>query len=114
MFHSDCRALFANYRGTLVVPALTIGEVAYLISKRLGPRAETLFIGDLATGTFSVDAPQPSDWLRVGELVARYHDFPLGTVDASVVVTAERRGTRKIATLDRRHFSVVGSFELLP
>jgi len=103
----------------VIVPALTITEVAYLVSRRLGTRAETLFLGDLASGAFSVDAPQPSDWIRIGELVARYHDFPLGTVEASVIVTAERRRARLIATLDRRHFSVVrprhvSAFELLP
>ena len=89
------------------------------MSKHLGTRAETLLVGDLATGVFTVDAPQPADWIRIGELVARYHDLPLGTVDASVVTTAERRGARLIATLDRRHFTVVRpkhveAFELLP
>jgi uncharacterized protein len=40
----------------------------------------------------------------MAELVARYRDLPLGTVDASVVAAAE---ITEIATLDRRHFSVV-------
>jgi uncharacterized protein len=48
-----------------------------------------------------------------------YRDLPLGTVDASVIVTAERLGIVEVATLDRRHFSVVrpshvAAFELLP
>ena len=45
-------------------------------------------------------------------------DLPLGTVDASVIATAERPGTAEIATTDRRHFSVVqstlGVLTLLP
>jgi len=53
------------------------------------------------------------------ELVAQYHDLPLGTVDASVVAAAERLDIREVATVDRRHFSVVrpkhtASFTLLP
>ena len=55
---------------------------------------------------------------RMAELVARYHDLPLGTVDASVIAAAERLGTNDIATLDRRHFAVVrsniGALNLLP
>jgi uncharacterized protein len=43
----------------------------------------------------------------MAELVARYSDLPLGTVDASVVAAAERLGARSVATLDRRHFTVV-------
>ncbi len=59
-----------------------------------------------------------SDWLRIAELVATYRDMPLGTVDASVVATAERMPVREIATLDRRDLTVirsaVGTFDLLP
>jgi predicted nucleic acid-binding protein len=59
-----------------------------------------------------------SDWLRIAELIVRYRDLPLGTVDASVVTTAERLGITDIATLDRRYFTVVqpaaGAFRLLP
>jgi predicted nucleic acid-binding protein len=60
-----------------------------------------------------------ADWLRIAELVWRYRDLPLGTVDASVVAAAERLRIREVATLDRRHFTVVrpagiGSFTLLP
>ncbi|MGZ5431612.1 MAG: hypothetical protein ACXW31_10840 [Thermoanaerobaculia bacterium] len=60
-----------------------------------------------------------SDWIRIAQLVARYHDLPLGTVDASVVTLAERLDIGVVATLDRRHFTVVRpshvpAFELLP
>lgn len=60
-----------------------------------------------------------ADWLRIAELVARYRNLPLGTVDASVVATAERLGLTEIATVDRRHFTVVrpdhiSAFTLLP
>jgi predicted nucleic acid-binding protein len=51
--------------------------------------------------------------------VARYSDLPLGTVDACVVVAAERTGVTTIATFDRRHFGVVrprdtDAFDLVP
>jgi predicted nucleic acid-binding protein len=51
-------------------------------------------------------------------LITTYADLPLGAVDASVVAVAERLRVRQVATLDRRHFSVVrpncDPFELLP
>lgn len=65
------------------------------------------FLADLAAGEFIVEPVAAGDWMRIAELVARYHDLPLGTVDASVVATAERLGIEEIATLDRRHFTVV-------
>ena len=98
---------------------LVVTEVAYLLESRLGTEAEVRFLGDLASGTLLVEPVLAGDWLRIAELVAMYRDLPLGTVDASVVAAGERLGISEIATLDRRHFTVVRprhveAFELLP
>ena len=60
-----------------------------------------------------------ADHGRAMALVRRYADFPLGLVDAAVIVTCERLGEQKVATLDHRHFSAIRpahtrSFRLLP
>lgn len=96
-----------------------VTEVVYLLGSRLGADAEVRFLGDLAAGEFTVEPVAAGDWLRIAELVSQYRDLPLGSVDASVVATAERLGITQIATLDRRHFSIVRpthapSFELVP
>jgi predicted nucleic acid-binding protein len=83
---------------------LVISEVAYLIAARLGVEAEVRFLGDVAAGAFAVEPVDPTDWLRIAELVSRHRDLPLGTVGASVIATAERLGIREVATVDRRHF----------
>ncbi len=91
----------------MIVPVLVITEVAYLIAGRLGAEAEVRFLGDLAGGAFAVEPVHAADWLRIAELVWRYRDLRLGTVDASVVAASERLGITDVATLDRRHFGVV-------
>lgn len=103
----------------MIVPTLVVTEVVYFIGSRLGADAEVRFLGDLAAGEFSVEPVAAADWLRIAELVNEYRDLPLGSVDASIVATAERLDITQLATLDRRHFSVVrpshtSSFELLP
>jgi len=55
----------------------------------------------------------------MADLVLTYGDLPLGTTDASVVAIAERLKLTDVATLDRRHFTVVrpshvNSLTLLP
>jgi uncharacterized protein len=55
----------------------------------------------------------------LAELVDTYGGLPLGTTDASVVAVAERLKLTDVATLDRRHFTVVrpshvNSLTLLP
>ncbi|USQ77329.1 type II toxin-antitoxin system VapC family toxin [Ornithinimicrobium cryptoxanthini] len=117
--HAASLELLETHPGQLVVPSLVITEVAYLLSTRLGVEPEVRFLGDLAGGAFTVAPVAAADWLRIAELVSRYRDLPLGTVDASVVATAERLGVTEIATVDRRHFTVVRprhahSFTLLP
>ena len=52
-------------------------------------------------------------------IMARYKDLPLGFVDASLIVLAERHQIKRILTLDRRHFNLLQSdridyLEILP
>ena len=77
------------------------------------------FLGDLAAGELVPERVESADWLRVAELVAAYRDLPLGMVDASIIAAAERLGATTIATLERRHFSIVRPahvpvFDLVP
>ena len=111
--------MLETHPGPLLVPQLVITEVAYLIETRLGAEAEVRFLGDLASGALRTEPVVPADWLRIAQLVWRYRDLRLGTVDASVVTLAERLGVIYVATLDRRHFSVVrpkhtAAFTLVP
>lgn len=105
--HAASLELLETHPGPLVVPSLVITEVTYLLATRLGVEPEVRFLGDLAGGAFTVAPVTAGDWLRIAELVSRYRDLPLGTVDASVVATAERLGIHEIATVDHRHFTVV-------
>lgn len=117
--HEACVELLTVLVGPLVVPVLVAAEVVQLLEARLGAEAEVRFVGALAAGELVVESVSAADWERVAELVWQYRDLPLGTVDASLVAAAERLGIVTVATLDRRHFSVVrpahaAAFDLLP
>jgi predicted nucleic acid-binding protein len=43
----------------------------------------------------------------MADLVVTYASLPLGTTDASVIAVTERLNLSEVATLDRRHFTVV-------
>lgn len=105
--------------GPLLVPATVFTEVCLLPERRRGTRAELAFLGDVRSGLFTLLDTASADLDRIAELVDRYRDLPLGTVDASVVALTERPNLPAVATLDRRHFSVVrprhvGTLALLP
>ncbi|WP_245671586.1 type II toxin-antitoxin system VapC family toxin [Nocardia amamiensis] len=92
-------------------------EVCWLLEAR--PDIEATFLDRVQQGVFELVSLTKPDIGRIAELVRQYADLPLGTVDASVVAVAERFDADRVATLDRKHFSVVrpahiGAFTLLP
>jgi len=103
----------------LLVPATVAAEVGYLLNREGGPRTEALFLRALAEGNFDLVDLTKIDYGRMAELVLQYADLPLGTTDASVIAIAERLRIVEVATLDKRHFTVVrprhvGALRLLP
>ena len=94
-------------REDLVVPMLVLAEVDDWCHQRLGARAWLSFLEDVLVGAYRLEAPTTSDLDRCRALQSTYVDLKLGVVDASVMVLCERLGEPKVATLDRRHFSVV-------
>jgi predicted nucleic acid-binding protein len=76
-------------------------------------------IRDIESNAYRVEDLLAEDHTRVRELMDQYADLDLGFVDAAVLALAERLQERKVATLDRRHFSVVrlrhvAALELVP
>ena len=105
--HHECAALLLDEPGELVTTALVIAETAYLIGRQLGATAEAAFFESVAERSVVIDELTADDLRRIADLVATYVDLPLGGTDASVIALAERRRAMTIATLDRRHFSIV-------
>ena len=65
------------------------------------------FLDDVGAGVYRLAHPTLADLDRCRALQTTYADLRLGAVDASVVALAERLDESKVATLDRRHFSLV-------
>ena len=119
-WHQPSLDLLASYRSDqLIRPAPVIPETGWMIASVLGPATEAAFIASVASGDFAVIDLSPHDWQRVAELVERYADMDLGTVDAAVIAIAERFNIVTLATINPRDFRVVrpahcDAFELVP
>lgn len=102
-------------RGPYVVPAGILAEAAYMLETRVGHEAVSAFLADLVDHRLLLHCGE-DDFRRVGELVVRYRDLPLGFADAAVIACAEQRGGR-VLSVDRRDFDVVAGelpLEVLP
>ena len=117
--HVRCRRLIEETDEALVIPSPVLPEVDYLASERLGPAPMIALVRDIEVGAYRVEDLSPGDYARAREIMDRYSDADIGFVDASVLSVVERLGEPKLATLDRRHFSIirprhVDAIEILP
>ena len=118
-FHHASTAMLRASREQIVIPAPVLVEIDYWIQQRLRPEVMALLLDDIADGVYALAELDTEDYRRVRELLTMYADARLGFVDAAVLAVVERLGERKLATLDRRHFSLmrprhVAAIELLP
>jgi uncharacterized protein len=106
-------------RGGLFVPAPVTAEIDHLLGQRFGAPARRAFLEDLAARRYESPGLEARDYATALEVDRRYADLDLGLADLSVVIVAQRVGTRRILTFDHRHFRAVrplqgGAFRLLP
>ena len=93
------------HRGPLLVPSPVLGEIDYLLQSRVGPHAGVTFLKSFGGNGFHVAEIEEGDISRIAELVEQYVSLPLGIVDAAVIAIADN--LTEIATVDRKHFSIV-------
>lgn len=102
-----------------VVSPYVVAELDYLATRRFGVRVELAILDELSSGAYELPLLASPDLVSCAGVITQYADHEIGVADASLVVLADRYGTNRICTLDRRHFSVMRSldgepFELLP
>lgn len=117
--HASSVAMVDEIQEDLIVPACVLVEVDYWAHKLLGHESWEIFVEDIASGAYRLEGITVEDLQRAAELEHQYEELDLGLVDASVIALCERLGETKVATLDRRDFSVVrplhcDSLRLLP
>ena len=103
--HNSVVDIVTNYE--LIVPATILPEIDYLATKYLGEKVARTFLEDLEEGYLTYLSLQLSHITEATKIMEKYKGFPLGLVDASLVVIAENYGIKRILTLDRRHFNAI-------
>lgn len=103
--HDRCLELINSATEVRIVPVCALVEIEYQLRPWRGGFAGLM--ADVDAGRLAVHLPDTSELTRASSLVEEYADLPLGLVDASVLACVERLREPKLATLDRRHFSIV-------
>ena len=115
--HDAVRRLYEADPDHWVLPWAILPEVDYLTATHLGPRAQDLWLADLASGAFSVEWGRPDDLAVAERICRRYKNLRVGLVDGVVIAVAERLRATAIVTLDLKHLGAIaikGRPRLLP
>lgn len=117
--HPAVAAALAATPDRLVVSPYVVAELDYLLATRVGVDAEVAVINELAGGAYVHPRFGDDDIVAAAEVIADYRDLAIGITDASIVVLAARYETRKLLTLDHRHFGAIRplsgrAFKLIP
>jgi len=105
--HAEVRAAIDDDPGPFVVSPFVLAELDYLVLTRHGVSAELATLDELTSGRWDLATADASTVRQARDLASKYADERIGLTDASLIVLAARYRTPMIATLDRRHFSVL-------
>ena len=109
--HGDVARTIEAADETLVVSPYVLAELDYLVATRHGVQAELAVLDELGGGAWELACLDVAELRTARTIVDRYANQRIGLADASNVVLAQRFGQTPIATLDRRHFSVLRALD---
>ncbi len=116
--HDAARRVLERDGGPYLLSPLVLAELDYLIGTR-DRSAELTLLRDVGERAYRLEPMTSEDVASAAGIVEKYKDLAIGLADASVVLVADRARTRRILTLDERHFRALrplsgGRFTLLP
>lgn len=117
--HAACRDALLAEPGPFLLSPFVLAELDHLVG-RSGRLADRLaLLAEVERGAYRLVPFDADDVGLARRVMERYADPAIGLTDASLVVIAARHGTRRLLTLDERHFPAVRAldgepFQLLP
>ena len=116
--HRAARDAIDADKGPFLISPFVLAELDYMLASR-NVDAEIDLLRQIGAGAYRLEPMGADDVLAATDLVERYRDLNIGLADASIMLIADRARTRRLLTLDERHFRAVrplsgGTFTILP
>ncbi len=117
--HINANRFASVYSGKTIVPDVILPEVCYLFLRDLGYSGLRQFLFHFREVASPLASLAKLDLFRIYEIAETYASAGFDIVDCCIMALAERLGIKRIATFDRRDFSIYRPqhcdfFELLP
>ena len=104
--HARCKAFFSRYTGQTTTTWSVFTEVCALLSHSNQKAFFTWASRAQALGYLRIESPPPDAIAALWKSMDKYEDLPMDFCDASLVYLANSLKILRIATTDRRDFSV--------
>lgn len=102
--HAECAEVVVKASVPMLLSPFVLAELDYLLSRHVGAPAQSALLDEVSRGVYRLEPFGPDDVSAARVVIDRYADLHIGLADASIVVLAERHGTKDVLTLDERHF----------
>jgi predicted nucleic acid-binding protein len=102
--HAACAEALSEARSPLLLSPFVLAELDYLLATQVGEQADLALLDEVSRGVYQLEPFTAHDVAAARDIMRRYANLAIGLADASIVVLAERHGTRDVLTLDERHF----------
>ena len=117
--HQRAKAFAKVNTEPVLLPAVLLPELGFLFRRDLGYAGIVEFLERFKDIDASIEPMLYADLTRIYEIARQYASSRLDIVDCCIFAMAERLNIIRIATFDRRDFSIYKpthceSFELLP
>jgi len=104
--HQAGMSLLSQNTEVMLVPDVVLPEVSYLITRDIGHSGMRTFLEYFMQLDVQLEAVGMQDLARVRDIVSAYADARFDIVDCCILAIAERLNITRIATFDRRDFSI--------
>ncbi len=104
--HARCKAFFSTHKGPTTTTWAVFTEVCALLTHSKQKAFFAWASKAQALGYLRIEAPPPDAVDTLWNMMAKYEDLPMDFCDASLVYLASSLKIHRIATTDRRDFSV--------
>jgi hypothetical protein len=104
--HQDGMSLLSQNTEVMLVPVVVLPEVSYLVARDIGHSGMRTFLEHFMQLDVQLESVGMEDLARVRDIVSAYADARFDIVDCCIMAIAERTNITRIATFDRRDFSI--------
>ena len=104
--HQDAMSWLSHNTEVMLVPDVVLPEVSYLIARDIGHSGMQKFLEYFMQLDVQLEAVGMDDLAGVRDIVSAYPGARFDLVDCCIMAIAERLDVTRIATFDRRDFSI--------